>query len=92
MLRARDKIVPSVHPRKDRCYALDGRHIRENARDDGHGSVDRFPAFEAYAQLHGGPVVRLLAADPSGDTVWSLAKGTIHAKNTRKPDDEQRES
>ncbi len=35
-------------------------------------TVDRFPAYEAYARIGGGAVRRLFAINPEGDNVWSL--------------------
>jgi len=35
-------------------------------------TTDRFPAYEAYAQLDDGPVRKILSQDPSGASVWSL--------------------
>jgi hypothetical protein len=53
-------------------YSIDLTYDRSTKQLAYKITTDRFPSYEAYAQLDDGSVKRLIAQDPSGDTVWSL--------------------
>lgn len=69
---------PDIYYAATFLYSVDSKKLNVKA------TIGDFPAFEAYAQLDGGPVVNVFTRQPADAAdVWNLITGGLGVFNTR---------